>query len=81
MQLENLIIRNNTATGTGDNGGGGIHIYKAHATMDNIIFEDNHTNGRGGAIYAIDSDSNIDITNCVFKNNTANGDGLSLIHI
>ena len=62
-----------------DQHGGGIMMNNSDAVIDHCLFANNEAtaedNGMGGAIYAFNSTSVTQITNCTFENNHAYGEG------
>jgi predicted outer membrane repeat protein len=71
LTLSNVVIKNNTAEGTG----GGIHAqFVGGMTLTNVTFDSNKTStSAGGALYYLGdtADGSISITNCTFNNNKA----------
>ena len=59
--------------------GGGLWAYRSKFTVRNCVFEDNESDGGGGAFVR---ECDVDFSSCTFRNNTSrsNGGGLQLNH-
>ena len=76
INLNNLIIKDNTAT----NFGAGIGLVDCHSNIQNVLFENNHIpdgDALGGAAIAINGGITF-IDNCIIKNNSV---GLNLYQL
>jgi len=72
--LVDCIITDNTASGAGeDNGGGGVYCNFSHPSLLRCSVTGNEAHLDGGG--ALCASSNARFTNCLFSGNTANGDG------
>jgi hypothetical protein len=65
--LRQLVVRNSSADGTGDRGGG-IHVLNGDVTVDRCTIEGN-TAGSGGGLYI--EDGRLLVKNCVLRQNAA----------
>ena len=72
--LKNLRVINNTAEGSWDSGlGGGLYSINSEALMQNIVFEENSSNYKGGAIFC--EFSGLELIDVIIKNNYADYGG------
>ena len=68
ISLNNLIIKNNTAT----NFGAGVGLVDSYSNITNVLFENNHIpdgNALGGGAIAVNGGTT-SIDNCIIKNNS-----------
>ena len=75
ITIENLGVKNGNSTSQGVKSGGGILVDKntnGSITLNNLIIEDNE-GSVGGGVAALGS--NINMTNCIIRNNTATSSG------
>jgi len=69
VELENCIIRNNSASGESTGYGGGIYVYNSSTLKgSNLTVSNNSSLYYGGGIYAADSTLNLE-SGCVVDNN------------
>lgn len=78
LDLENVIIRNNTSrltkglTSVYYTNGGGLSIFRVNLNMRNCTIHDNYAEKYGSGFYS--KESTVNITNCTFCYNTSNYD-------
>jgi len=75
VQYEHLIIEHNA----GDDGAGMRNDFQANLSIEDCVFRNNTSSGRGGAILNA-NDSNPEIRNCRFENNQAFSTGGAVLN-